>query len=42
MMMCFVRGLLEFVDQHGFASLQSFGDFRMQRAGLDSALRYRR
>jgi len=24
-----VRGLLQFVDQHGFASLQSFGDFGM-------------
>src|SRR5882757_2403631 len=28
-----VRGLLEFVDQHGFASLQSFGDFRMHAQG---------
>lgn len=25
----FVRGLLEFVDEHGLAGLESFGDFRV-------------
>src|SRR6267378_2770087 len=29
----FVRGLLEFVYQHGFASLERFGNFRMHAQG---------